>query len=439
MQEQISIENLFNQLLSEGARVFKHKDYDLIECDDLKIKTIDNKYVGLVCISRHKTCKHLLKITASAGNKFNEVKTSIVVTTDHICMIYNKDHFFENLSAKHLKVGQYVSIYDPGYDKELIGTITQIEDLGETSDYVYDCEVDDEMHSFYANDVLVHNSQFINLQCISDYVKEKNGLKKTMYEWPKKYKREVWDLMTDLTDNYVNPSVRKLAQEYCHTSEQNVLTYELEYMTDRALFESKKHYYIHQCIVEGDDEDHIKVSGIELKKASVPKEMKQFLNDVYYGTVCKNWSEKEYQDYINDLYDKFTKFSINEISFWKGYNTERESIGFLQYQVGVTGIAKSVINFNQIIQKMGLGAQYGEIIVGSMVRQCYLKDSNPYNIDTIAFPPDKWPKEFNDIFEIDYHKMFQKIILDPLKNFRKACNIADTDPSKQVEFDIFQL
>ena len=36
-------------------------------------------------------------------------------------------------------------------------------------------------------------------------------------------------------------------------------------------------------------------------------------------------------------------------------------------------------------------------------------------------------------------KMFEKIILDPLKGYRKACGFADTDPSKQVVFDIFSL
>jgi hypothetical protein len=35
--------------------------------------------------------------------------------------------------------------------------------------------------------------------------------------------------------------------------------------------------------------------------------------------------------------------------------------------------------------------------------------------------------------------MFDKLILDPLKRFREATKFDTFDPSKQVEFDIFQL
>ena len=66
-----------------------------------------------------------------------------------------------------------------------------------------------------------------------------------------------------------------------------------------------------------------------MKKNQVPKEMKEFLAAIYEGVLLKEWTENDYQTYVNDLYDKFSKFSIDEISFWKGYNTERQAVGFL--------------------------------------------------------------------------------------------------------------
>lgn len=439
LEEKIEIERLYNSLLDDGYEIINKDGYDVIECKGLEIKTYGNKYVDLICLSRHKTNKHLLRITALTENKFNEVKSSVVVTTDHICMICNKDHFFENLSAKHLKVGQYVSVYDPGYDKELVGTVIQIEDLGETSEYVYDCEVDDDMHSFYADDILIHNSQFINLQCVSDAIKQRHGLQKCLRDWPKKYKQELWDEMTEFVENEVNPYVRNLVHGYCRTNQHNVLTYELEYMTDCGVWESKKHYFIHKCFEEGEYVDKIKVTGIELKKNTVPKEMKRFLEEIYRGVVLKDWSEKDFQKYASDLYDEFTKFNINEVSFWKGYNTAREAEGFLQMSTNTTGIAKSCEYFNQLIEKLGLGKKFDPIRVGEKVRQCYIKKSNKYAIDTIAFKDGQWPKEFNDLFEIDYQKMFNKLILDPLKKFRAACGFGEFDPSKQVVQDVFEL
>ena len=107
--------------------------------------------------------------------------------------------------------------------------------------------------------------------------------------------------------------------------------------------------------------------------------------------------------------------------------------------VGTTGTAKAVTYYNQIIDKMGLGKKYETIEVGNKIRQVCVKPSNRYGIDTLAYKPGQWPKEFNEVFEVDYKTMFKKIILDPLKRFREACHFEDTDPSKQAQFDIFSI
>ena len=54
-----------------------------------------------------------------------------------------------------------------------------------------------------------------------------------------------------------------------------------------------------------------------------------------------------------------------------------------------------------------------------------------YGIDQIGFPPKQWPEEFNDIFEIDYPKMIEKLIISPLKGFMNAMgiNLHKYDPS----------
>ena len=436
-EEKIQIEKLYNELLEAGAKKVPHKDYEVLECKDLKIKTLGNKYVDLKYLSRHKTSKHLLELKIFQDELKKDY--SVKVTTDHVCMIYNKDHFFENTNAKNLKVNQYVSVYDEKSDEEYVGTLKEIVDLGQTDEWVYDCEVDDEMHSFYADDVLVHNSQFIDLTCITEKMKEKYGFKDNLDKWPKKYKRELWNVVSQFIEEEVNPYVRNLIHTYCHTNGQDVLSYELEYMSSQGVYESKKHYFTHKIIEEGDDVDKNKTTGIELKKNTVPKEMKKYLEEIYVGVVNKEWTEKQFQDYVSDLYDRFTQFNINEVSFWKGYNTGREANGFLEMETGTTGIAKSCSYFNQIIEKLGLGKKYDQIRVGEKVRQCYIKKNNKYAIDTIAFKDGQWPKEFNDLFEIDYQTMFNKLILDPLKRFRQACHFGEFDPSKQVLTDIFEL
>lgn len=169
VEELIAIEDLWNKLIADGHEPHKYNEYEVLDCDGIKTLTYGNKYVDVKWLSRHKTPKYLLKIVVKSEmqvdsmdpidvmmqmKKFNEV----IVTTDHVCMVYNKDHFFENTNAKNLKINDYVSVYDESEDKEYIGTIVKTEDLGTTDEWVYDLEVEDDMHAFYANDILVHNS-----------------------------------------------------------------------------------------------------------------------------------------------------------------------------------------------------------------------------------------------------------------------------------------
>ena len=432
VEELISLGDLWQDLTTKGHEVHQYKDYEVIECNDVDVLTYGNRYVGLVWLSRHKTTKHMLKISVSAN-------ADVVVTTDHVCMTYDRDKILQNVNAKNLSVGDYVQIYDAEHSKEVLGIICKIEDLGTSDDYVYDIEVDDSLHAFYANDILVHNSQFINLECVSQFLRNKRNLPARIREWKAKDKKVFWDLVSKFVSQEVNPFVRNLVHNYCHTTQQDVLTYELEYMSDVGIYESKKHYATHKIFEEGDPVDKTKFSGIELKKAQVPKEMKAFLAEIYDGVISKDWKENDYQQYVNALYDKFKSFNIDEISFWKGYNTERQAIGFLQMQTGTTGIAKACTFYNQIVAKLGLGKKYEEIRVGDKVRFCYIESTNKYGINCIAYKPGAWPKEFAEMFNIDYKTMFNKIILDPLKRFREACHFEDTDPSKQVQFDIFSL
>ena len=57
------------------------------------------------------------------------------------------------------------------------------------------------------------------------------------------------------------------------------------------------------------------------------------------------------------------------------------------------------------------------------IQTIYVKPSNLYGISQIGFPPRQWPEEFNDIFEIDYPKMMEKVVISPLKGMLKAMNM----------------
>lgn len=446
-----SIGSLFDEL-SKTHKVKNHKDYEVIYPEDYEIKVLGNKYVKLVAVSRHKTSKHLVKIAVKVEKHldFHEMAQGpalvrryedIVVTTDHICMRYDKDHFFENVDAKHLKVNDYVSVYDESEDKELVGTVVSIEDVGTTDDWVYDCEVDDESHAFYGNSILVHNSQFVNVQCVTDDFKQKYHLGNDLAKWDDEHKLMLWKWMDDFVEKEVNPFVQNdLVGKSYHTEHPEVLRYSLEYIGATGIYERKKHYAVHKILSEGPEiVDKVKFSGIELKKAASPVAVKDILREIYLGVLKDDWDEHEFIEYVNAAYDKVKALSINDLALWKGYSAARPATGFLKMEIGTTGIAKACTYYNQLIEHMKIGKKYDPILLGQKVRFSYVLPSNEYGIECIAFHDGQWPKEFDKVFKVDYDVMFDKLVLSPLKGFLEATKFKRVDPRKQVLFDVFDL
>lgn len=427
-KESIEIGRLYDDLVSNGCEIHYKKDYEVIIPKGIKIKTLGNKYVNIVALSRHKTPKHLIKVAVKTNGHGDY---DITVTTDHVCMVYNRDHFFENVDAKNLEVGDYVQVYDEGYDKEIIGVISNIEDIGITNEYVYDCEVDGGEHIFYANSVLIHNSQFLSIKNITNEMEKKYNLPHKLIDWSKEDKLKLWEYMSEFVDNTLNKFVRELAVKWCHTEHPEVITYDLEYIGETGLYESKKHYGVRLILKEGPKVvDKIKYSGIELKKASVPVKIKEYLGEIYKNTLTNDWKENDFKNYLKKIYPEFEKLTIDDISFWKGYTTFRESDGFLHMKkmynsetgrsIGDTSISTAVTYYNQLIDHLKIGDKYDKILLGDKVRFCYVNPSNRFGIKYIAFKDGQYPDEFKDIFEVDYPLMWEKLIDNPLKNFLNA-------------------
>jgi DNA polymerase elongation subunit (family B) len=225
-----------------------------------------------------------------------------------------------------------------------------------------------------------------------------------------------------------------------HTEHPEVLRYSLEYVGSVGIYERKKHYAVRKIISEGPElVDKIKFSGIELKKASVPPAVKDILRDIYMGVLTKNWAERDFINYVNASYDKFKELTISDLAMWKGYNTGREASGFLQMELGATGISKACTYYNQLIEHLKIGKKYDMILLGQKIRFAYIIPGNEYGIECIAFHDGQWPKEFDEIFKVDYDVMFDKMVISPLKGFLEATKFKQVDPRKQVLFDIFDL
>lgn len=285
------------------------------------------------------------------------------------------------------------------------------------------------------------DSQFANITCITDYFIKKFNLPVKMREWPDEYKLKLWKFVDNFVEKNVNPFVQNLVATKCYSEHPEVLRYSLEYIGDCGIYEQKKRYGVHKVIAEGPElVDKLKFTGIELKRSNVPVAVKEFLRDIYENTLLNDWTNEDYRKYILDSYERFKKMDVNDIAFWKGWSSDKvESTGFLQGGKGMTGISKGCHFYNEMISHLKLGKKYDTLKIGDKVRFTYIEPNNIYGISSIAFSNVGWPKEFNEIFTIDYATMYEKLVRDPLKSFRIATQFDDVNPNEAMADDIFAL
>lgn len=396
---------------------------------NLYVRTHGGKFARVLFLSRHKTNHNIIRIELKSGQ-------AVKVTTDHVVMRWNKNHMLENVASKNLKVGDFVQLYKD--KEETFGEIAAITDFGVTKDWVYDMEVDDPEHTFYANDILVHNSQFINIQCITDWFKKEYNLPDKINDWSDKDKLKLWEYIEKFVNEDVTPFVQQLLKDECGCEDTSMLRYSLEYLADCGIYQAKKNYAVHKIIEEGPElVDKNKYTGIELKKNTMSAKTKEFLAEIYENILHLNWTEKDFRNYLYQAYNDYKNLSIDDIAQWKGYNTAKKSIGFLQFEKGASGISKACGVYNDLLQHYGITNQYDAISVGDKVQFIYVKH-NKFGVDAIAFKG-RWPKEFDNDFRVDYAKMFEKSILQPLKNLMTAMNYQPIDPEQRTLFDVFDF
>lgn len=338
--------------------------------------------------------------------------------------------------------GLFGTIFSPFYNPDLAQTITRQGRFANMSAADYIKKYIKEKYNSDEEDVYViagdTDSIFINLYHPTTYFISENNLSNNIREWSDEYKMKFWNQLSNWVENDINPYINNLITTHCRTSQAGVLKYELEYLASGGIYEAKKRYICHKVIEEGMLCDKFKYTGIELKKATVPIQIKDFLKEIYQDTILKNWNEHTYHTYLNNCFDKFKTFPIDSLALWKGYNTAKESVGFLQAQKGAGSHVRALQYYNALIKKLGIASKYPEIILGDKLRFFHINPNNEYGIDVIAYK-DQYPKEFEGVFQVDYETMFTKLILQPLKGYEKALNFMSIDPSNQMEEDILSL
>lgn len=127
------------------------------------------------------------------------------------------------------------------------------------NDYVYDIEVDDNTHTFIANDILVHNSLYVSYKPIMKSIDYKGNELEFILHLDK-------ILIKNLFNNYLD----KYAKNY---NVQNKHDFELETINKSAIHLGKKHYINNVIWEDGifyDESSYFYPKGIEIVRSSTP-------------------------------------------------------------------------------------------------------------------------------------------------------------------------
>ena len=294
------------------------------------------------------------------------------------------------------------------------------------NEYVYDLEVEDKSHTFFGNNILLHNSIYVRLDSIVHRIFGTTKINWDDNETFQKLKIFIDTKLQTVLNNHV-------ADFICNTfkTDQRRIEFKREKISSEGEYCAKKRYVVHVRDNEGLECNKFSYTGVDVAKNELPDSIKKLLKECVEGMIQYNWDNVKFQDKINEIFNIYNTMPINEIAYIKNLNTPKESTGFLRLEKGAGVHARSAEFYNQIIEKLNLLKSNDKINQGDRFYYVYLKTGNKFGIDCIAWK-DRYPKEFESLFEIDREKMFQKTIMAPLDDFIQHHKFSNFDPNNVV-------
>lgn len=398
-------------------------------------------------IIRHKVSKPKWKITTCFGH-------SVEVTEDHSMMVLRNNILYK-VKPCEIHPGDYVMSLDFMYGEGIEGSdeVTSCIKIGEYKDeYVYDIEMNDETHTFFANDILVHNSAYITLQPLIDAC---NIPLEQQLEFDLAFYEEILEgYMDEKFDEYAK-------RNHC---KHNYEKFELEKISRTIIMLAKKNY---MCDVEWIDTgtrfdplEHITYTGFDVVKGTTTdycrEEMKTFVN--YVMGILNSGRKPTLSEIVSKLKEikkRFIMQNPNDISITKGIsnyenfvkNDKTSDIEYYQFKTKVDENGNEYLTkdklpipihvraaavYNNILFNKGkkYKSKYSLLKSGEKVRFYYTGEDTVF-----GFVPDSFPIEFAPAIDIDIQ--FEKMLLSPLNRIISAIGYFEIPPTLTYTKSLF--
>lgn len=281
------------------------------------------------------------------------------------------------------------------------------EDLGIIENYVYDIEVEDN-HNFFANNICVHNSVYINL----------NKLVEKMFPGDQTDIHKIVNFLDRFINEKIEKAIEQSLENFKQTlnHKQNLISFKREAIADKAVFKSKKRYFMNVWDNEGVrySTPELKIMGIEIVRSSTPRFCKNKLKEALKIIIDKDNSDLK--KFIRQCKREFKQSPLVDIAFPRGVSdvekfVTKDNIGYIK---GTPMHVKASLAYNNMLKECKI-KHLPKISNGSKIKYIYIREPNHIRSNVIGFSGDDIPLEFDLHKYIDYNTQFNKAFIEPLK------------------------
>lgn len=250
----------------------------------------------------------------------------------------------------------------------------------------------------------------------------------------------VYEIAKDFND-ILNKRINEWSRDRLNSIDSR-FHFKREAICSVCLYEAKKHYILYVRDKGNKDPipcNYIKPVGVELVKTTLSDEIKEAIREIVMSILTSKSWEKTI-DIYRKKYEEFKKMAPEDVAFRSAIKTYDKyasmSKGFDIAKRTPAAVSASIF-YNELLKEFNIDSIYENLVSGDRVKWVYLNPSNIFNIDKLAFN-EKIPTEFKDL-EVDYNKMFKKILEPPVKRLFTCAGWRMVDMRAEYTVDLLDL
>lgn len=237
---------------------------------------------------------------------------------------------------------------------------------------------------------------------------------------------------------YLDNEIQKWAVSELNSADPRFV-FKREKICDVVVLQKKKFYILHILDSEGVPVNKFEYKGIEVAKSTMSKAVKDLIkSNIEISILSRDKAKAEKLFY--QAYETFCAMDEEQIAFRKKVNNyDKGESGFVdgKFAKGTPFHTKSAVNYNKLLEKLGIDNRYLKIGNGNKFKFFYC-DKNLYGYKSIGFF-EAYPKEFDGIIKPDYRVMFEKLISPVINRVYSTIGWPKLTAGKQSVTDLYEL